>query len=147
MSGTKKALLGLVLMALLGGGLWVFTKRADNGVYVERDGLGTEIVRYAPTKVRELVDGLEVCESRGDEKAINWVDRDGTASFGCLQFKPTTFKRYGLKYGFFGEKVGDDWLMTKIFDCELQKQIGMRMIEDKEVDKNNEWPVCWNRIK
>lgn len=99
-----------------------------------------------PDELRKMVDRLAQAESGSNPRAINWKDRDGTASFGCLQFKPTSFRDYGIKYGYFGEKVNWNWLMTAIFDCELQKQIAREMILDPSVDKNKEWPVQWKRV-
>lgn len=41
-------------------------------------------------KTEIIITDLIRCESGGKEKAINEVDRDGTASYGLLQFKPST---------------------------------------------------------
>ena len=112
-----------------------------------------DITSYTPDSVQKMIDALAGLESVGsatatpNPKAINWLDRDGTASFGCLQFKPTSFKLYGIRYGFFGENVSWDWLMTKIFDCELEKQIARAMILDPAVDKSHEWPTMWPKVK
>jgi hypothetical protein len=106
-----------------------------------------EIAVYNPDQTQRIIDKLIELESSGNPKAINFLDRDGTASFGCLQFKPTSFRGYGIRYGFFGEKVSWDWLMTKIFDCDLQKQIARAMILDQTVDKNNKWPTAWPKVK
>lgn len=35
---------------------------------------------------------LEWCESRGNNSAINWYDKDGTASYYAFQFKPGTLR-------------------------------------------------------
>lgn len=147
----KVAYWGLVIFGGLSlvwvGVKWVNNQNEPTGLTILRNLGLIEIERYSPDQLRGKIDKLAVCESTDAARAINFEDRDGTASFGCLQFKPTTFRKYAIKYGYMGEKASWDWMMTKIFDCELQKQIGADMIKDKEVDKNNEWPVCWNKIK
>lgn len=102
---------------------------------------------YTPDRIQRIVDALILCESQGNPRAINPLDKDGTASWGILQFKPTSLRMYGIKYGYFGEKVSWDWVATKLFDGELQKQIARQMITDPTIDKYNEWPVCWPKVK
>lgn len=75
------------------------------------------------------------------------MDKDRTASFGCLQFKITSLKMYGVRYGYFGEQVSWDWVATKLFDCDLQMQIARQMLLDPKVNKYNEWPTFWEKVK
>jgi hypothetical protein len=42
-------------------------------------------------KTRQILTDLIHCESRGNSNALNPIDKDGTASHGLLQFKPSTF--------------------------------------------------------
>ena len=93
-----------------------------------------------------LIEKLAKCESSNNPRAVNFKDRDGTASFGYLQFKPETFKRYAVEYGFIGENASWDYIMTIIWDKEMQVRIAKRMIDDKKVDPQREWPLCWKKI-
>lgn len=57
---------------------------------------GTSTVSYtipedASPKVKRILKDLIKCESGGNPRALNKVDRDGTSSYGLLQFKPSTF--------------------------------------------------------
>jgi len=97
-------------------------------------------------QVDELIEKLAKCESSNNPRAVNFKDRDGTASFGYLQFKPESFKYYGVKYGFIGENASWDYIMTIIWDKEMQVRIAKRMIDDKKVDPQREWPLCWKKI-
>lgn len=77
---------------------------------------------------------LEWCESRGDAGAINPMDRDGTPSLGCFQFKPTTLSSYALYYGI---------STTTVMDCEVQTKVVTQMIlHQGEINWHNEFPVC-----
>lgn len=42
-------------------------------------------------KTHQMLIELIDCESTGNANALNKVDRDGTSSYGLLQFKPSTF--------------------------------------------------------
>ena len=84
-----------------------------------------EAKQTAPEKTeREAwLEKLIACESGGRPEAINPKDRDGTPSYGLLQFKPDTFAGYLKKYLLQGE----------LMDPEKQKQIVRLMMDDKDV--------------
>ena len=65
-------------------------------------------------------------ESRG-KAVIKILDVNHKYSYGCLQFQEWTFRAFGEKYGLV--KKGAK-LEPLIYDCELQKQIAKRMIQD-----------------
>jgi len=79
---------------------------------------------------------LEWCESNGITTAINPKDLDGTASFGAFQFKPSTFRGYQEKYGIQGE----------LMDYDAQLEILKRMLDDKDVKWEKEFPACIKKI-
>jgi hypothetical protein len=79
---------------------------------------------------------LELCESGGKESAINPKDRDGTPSYGLLQFKPSTFELFSKAYGIEGE----------LMDPEAQRAIVRRMMDDKSVRWEKQFPVCVKSI-
>ena len=52
-----------------------------------------------------IINDLISCESGGNAKALNPVDRDKTASYGILQFKPSTL----LQINTAGYMIMDNW--------------------------------------
>lgn len=77
---------------------------------------------------------LVKCESRGDPGAVNPKDRDGTPSYGLLQFKPSTFEMFSRAYG-----IGTP---TDYMDPQAQREIVLRMMGDRTVDWHRQFPVC-----
>ena len=80
---------------------------------------------------------LVSCESLGDPAAVNPKDRDGTPSYGLLQFKPSTFAMFSRAYG-----IGDP---SDYMDPKAQKAIVLRMMRDRTVDWHQQFPVCVQR--
>jgi len=72
------------------------------------------------------------CESSGNPNAINEIDRDGTPSYGLLQFKPSTFEMFSKAYGVEGE----------LMDPEAQKRIVRKMMDDPSVRWETQFPDC-----
>lgn len=89
---------------------------------------------------------LEWCESRGVKTAVNPKDLDGTPSYFSFQFKPETFKRYGIKYGIFPPDVTDEEIKAKLDDYPLQKKIVSFMIDDPKINWRREFPDCVRRL-
>lgn len=76
------------------------------------------------------------CESNGRPEAVNPKDRDGTPSYGLLQFKPSTFEMFSKAYKIEGE----------LMDPEAQKAIVIRMMDDKSVVWENQFPACVRKL-
>jgi len=72
------------------------------------------------------LDKLIDLESEGKSN-LKVLDLNGLYSFGCLQFQMGTFEEYGMKYGLLSE--GDD-LKKLIYNCDLQKEIAKRIIQE-----------------
>lgn len=89
---------------------------------------------------------LEWCESRGIKTAINPKDLDGTPSYYSFQFKPSTFKQYGIRYGLLSRRVSDEEITAKLDDYNLQKQIVTLMINDPRVNWRREFPACVRQL-
>lgn len=89
---------------------------------------------------------LEWCESSGVPAKINKKDLDGTSSYFSFQFKPSTFKLYGIRYGLFYSDVNDDYVKQKMADYELQKKMVSLMFSDPRVNWKREFPDCVKRI-
>lgn len=85
---------------------------------------------------------LEWCESAGRKDNINENDTDGTPSYFSYQFKPSTLKMYGDRYGM----IGDEDIMQLIQDYDLQRAIVERMLHDERVRWNREFPGCTKKI-
>jgi len=77
---------------------------------------------------------LEWCESRGNPNAINEIDRDGTASYGAFQFKPTTLDYFADKYGI---------TTTTLMDYATQKAVVTQMILHRDdINWHQQFPDC-----
>ena len=93
----------------------------------------------------ELVEKLIMCESSGNCLAI--VPNDGgTASMGCLQWKPETFREYALKYGVIGEKANLNYIMTIIWDKKINKYIAIQILKNEPEKAKKLWYNCWKKI-
>lgn len=79
---------------------------------------------------------LVQCESTGDPGAVNPKDRDGTPSYGLLQFKPSTFAMFSKAYGIEG----------KLMDPDAQRAIVRRMMGDASVNWHQQFPDCVRRL-
>lgn len=94
-----------------------------------------EIRLQTTTREAWLAD-LVSCESSGNPGAINPVDRDGTPSYGLLQFKPSTFEMFKKAYRIEGE----------LMDPEAQKAIVRRMMDDESIKWENQFPACVRKL-
>jgi hypothetical protein len=93
----------------------------------------------------ELVEKLIMCESAGNCLAI--VPNDGgSASMGCLQWKPETFKEYALKYGVIGEKASLNYIMTIIWDRKINKYLAVQILKNEPEKAKKLWHNCWKKI-
>lgn len=98
---------------------------------------------YVPTHQQDVwISVLEWCESKGDNTAINPQDSDGTPSYYAFQFKPHTFKSYGIKYGLLRDDLEPEDYMNLLSIYEYQHEIVTRMVGDSEVDWHQEFPKC-----
>jgi len=89
---------------------------------------------------------LEWCESRGVKNAINPKDKDGTASYYSWQFKPSTFKTLGIKYGVLPKETTNAQIPELIKDYQLQKDIVGYMILDKSTRWETQFPTCVKKL-
>jgi hypothetical protein len=85
---------------------------------------------------RKWLNKLEWCESRGRAYAVNKVDRDGTPSFGLLQFKPDTFTYFAKEYKIAG----------KLMDPKAQRSIVEQMIIRGGIDWHQQFPDCTRKL-
>lgn len=79
------------------------------------------------------------CESKARPEAINKFDRDGTPSYGILQFKPGTFKYFMAQYN-----LGTS---TDFMDPQLQQKIVEQMIIQKNIKWSQQFPDCSSNRK
>ena len=94
----------------------------------------------------DLLFEMKKCESAGNPLAVNPKDTDGTPSWGCLQFKPSTLKMYAERYGL-ADTENWEWVDTQnfLYDCDFQSQIFLRMLKDPLVRFQNEFPACYKK--
>jgi hypothetical protein len=85
---------------------------------------------------------LEWCESNGDNTAINNIDLDGTPSYYAFQFKPSTFRHYGEKYGVIERGLSDQELMNELKLFEKSQATVRGMMTDPSVKWENQFPDC-----
>lgn len=78
---------------------------------------------------------LRMCESSGNDDAINPRDLDLTPSYGRYQFKPSTFEYFSNKY-----KLG--YQADEYMQGDKQEEIVKRMINDPSVKIQNQFPLC-----
>ena len=94
----------------------------------------------------QVVYEMENCESGGNPSATNPMDKDGTPSYGLLQFKPDTLIHYVEKYKIMNtnswEKVD---AINWAYDGALVESIFRKMLYDKDVVWTNEFPACYKQ--
>jgi hypothetical protein len=88
------------------------------------------------------INALEWCESKGNKGAINPNDVDNTPSYYSFQFKPSTFKYYGEKYGVIESDLSSSVIGELIKDHFLQREIVAGMLNDKSVVMRKQFPMC-----
>ncbi|GIW67925.1 MAG: hypothetical protein KatS3mg096_793 [Candidatus Parcubacteria bacterium] len=111
---------------------------------IENQGMA-EVEKIRNDALMEKVLKIAVCESSLNSRAINFRDRDGTASFGLLQTKPETFREYAIKYGLIGEKVSWNDVMTLIFEERIQKRLGYLILKNEPEKAKQLWPNCYEK--
>ena len=92
-----------------------------------------------PSPLDLWIEKLIVLESNGKED-IKILDHNGEHSFGCLQFQKETFEEFGLKYKLI---IPDAELDNLLYDCDLQKEMARKMIEDNY----NNWRHWYTSVK
>lgn len=132
---TKKIKIGAILTLAFVGITIGAPKLSD----VTHETLVNQNIQETPDPRKELLASREEwlknlikCESGGNPLAVNEVDRDGTPSYGLLQFKPSTFETFSKAYGVVGE----------LMDPEAQKEIVRKMMDDPSVKWEKQFPDC-----
>lgn len=114
---------GLITLALLG-----IPGKASSGVPRETPQLSDRQAVW--------LDALIWCESKDIPVAINPKDRDGTPSYGLLQFKPETLALFEKKYGITGD----------LMSSSTQKAIVTQMILQGGINWGHQFPDCVKRL-
>lgn len=101
-------------------------------------------IHYQPTHQQEVWRYvLEWCESRGVQTAVNPNDRDNTPSYYSFQWKPSTFRYFGEKYGLIEKGLTSEEIMEKMKDYGLQVLILNEMIGEREkINWTQQFPDC-----
>lgn len=93
------------------------------------------IPRGLPAKTERILIDLIKCESQGNPNALNEVDRDGTASYGLLQFKPATLHAVVTQYKILPD-IEKDEILNVIYDGDLQIRAFLAYYGDGQ-------PISW----
>lgn len=122
-----KILIGVVLLyiiALILVQLLIPKEVESQVVFVPSELTPAQIIWFA-----RLMD----CESGINEGAINPNDLDNTPSWGILQFKPSTFESFTVKYG----------ISAELMNAEAQVAIVTHwLLNPGEVDWTQQFPAC-----
>lgn len=89
-------------------------------------------------KLDTWIEALARCESSGNPGALN-ADDGGSASYGLLQFKLDTFRRYSRKLGLYSA-AEDAEIANLVNDPVLQKELARAMI----LDDSSAWRNWYN---
>ena len=90
---------------------------------------------------------LEWCESRGVVTAINPNDRDNTPSYYSFQWKPSTFRYFGEKYGVLAKGATDAENRERMKNYDTQLKILDQMIfHHDEINWGQQFPDCTKRL-
>lgn len=84
------------------------------------------VIGKSVTRLDLWLEKLIILESNG-RNDIKILDHNGEHSFGCLQFQKGTFEEFGMRYRLIAVDDDTDKL---IYNCNLQKQIAKKMIEE-----------------
>lgn len=133
------AVAGLIAFLL---SLSIYSK-VESVVYVEKI---VEVEKEDPLSYqqRAWLGALIWCESHGNPNAINKIDRDGTASYGILQFKPSTFQYYADRYGI--EVPVPIKTENSFMNPKVQIQIVEQMILRGDVKWSQQFPSCTQKL-
>ena len=141
----KKIIIFLIFLAILilVASIWLPKKnhKEDKNSLIPLEVMENQDESYYD----ELVEKLMMCESSGNCLAI--VPNDGgSTSMGCLQWKPETFKEYALKYGVIGEKASLNYIMTIIWDKNINKYLAIQILKNEPEKVKKLWYNCWRKI-
>lgn len=96
------------------------------------------------------ISALEWCESRGNIKAENPKDRDGTPSYSNFQWKPSTFLGFGKRYGLIATSSTIADVPKLLEDYELQRNIVRGMLTDQKITnaelRDRQFPGCIRKL-
>jgi len=142
---TKKIIIFLMFLAtlILAASKWLpkNNSEGEKSPLVQLEVLENQDESYYD----ELAEKLIMCESSGNCLAIVPMD-GGSASMGCLQWKPETFKEYAEKYGVIGEKASLNYIMTIIWDRKINKYLAIQILKNEPEKAKQLWYNCWRKI-
>jgi len=95
-----------------------------------------------PAKQAKILGDLLKCESGANALAYNKVDRDGTPSYGALQFKPSTY--YTVLKQYLYPNITPEEAYSRIYDGELQVKVFLLWYGDYRPISwwQNQFPDC-----
>lgn len=136
--------IGIVLIIIIGA---LIPKTVAHGPELSQPAQAVEMLSH---QQKVWLGALEWCESRGVHEAVNPNDKDNTPSYYSFQFKPGTFKDFGIKYNLVPADVADEEVMELMESYELTYKIMEHMVIDEEIT-NKQWrdslfPGCIKKL-
>lgn len=119
-----------------------FTDRVVSEKKIQGETSSISDIAFLTDSQEAWIDALELCESSGDPSAINIKDRDGTSSYYSFQFKPSTFKSFGVLYGVIPQGISKAQNMELLKDRDMQRSIVSFMILDSKTNWEQQFPDC-----
>ncbi len=126
----------ILIKAFIAGALMTATSNVNSvatlATAITPNNQVIEITQPAPDVLDIWLDKLAAKESEG-RSHIKILDHNNRYSYGCLQFQMETFRSYTRKYDLL-LNTEDSELENMIYDCDFQKTLARKMIED---DRSN----------
>jgi len=98
----------------------------------------------AKDKLDLWLDRLALKESQG-KTHVKILDHNNRYSYGCLQFQMQTFESYVQKYNLLPDTESAE-LENMIYDCDFQKILAKKMIEDDYTNWRNWYTSAKTKI-
>ena len=98
----------------------------------------------AVNSLENWIDALAAAESGNRERLVH-RDRDGQLYYGCLQFRPRTFRAYVRRFHLLTNASRDE-LMSRIYDCGFQKHLAGLMLRNDPATWKNWRRTVENRV-
>lgn len=90
---------------------------------------------------------LEWCESGGDKAVINPKDSDNTPSYYSWQWKPSTFKYFGILYGILPKSETDAEAKIEMANYDTERKVLEAMVlHDRDINFAKQFPGCTRKL-
>ena len=154
---TRRLTRDIVIWVVIGILAFILTHKAHGAIWDNLVDVGFKLAsqanstpkqpRPAFSEVDRLIESLAVCESGGNNIAVNPNDLDNTPSYSTFQWKPSTWSLYVKRYKLWNSEEWDEAdLVNAMWDTQYQKEIVKKMFTDPRVDLRREFPGCSKKL-